>query len=262
MESNKPQNILAINASLRGTRGVSHFLISKIFEGAEAHGASCEAINLAEMNLRHCTGCKKCQILSNAQKCIFDSKDDVALIFEKIRKADIIIYATPIYVFGLSSLLKILLERTFYTAKVDQLCITENGLIFHDIDASISSKPFVSLILCDNIEALTTKNTALFFKTYSNFTNSTNIGQLIRPSAHLLQAKEVETEQQIVIRQIEKAYVQSGRELALKGYISKKTQKIANQDIIVVPKIVKLLLKLGIGRSKLNEKLQAHIQRH
>ncbi len=261
MQSNKLQNILAINSSLRGARGISHFLISKIFEGAEAHGASCEVINLAEMNLRHCTGCRKCQFLGNVQKCIFDDKDDVAQIFKKIRKADIIIYATPIYVFGLSSLLKILLERTFYTAKVDQLCVTDNGLIFHDIDASISSKPFVSLILCDNIEAQTTKNTLLFFKTYRNFTNSTNIGQLIRPSAHLLQAKEVETKQQIAIWEIEKAYVQSGRELALKGNISKKTQKVANQDIVVVPKIVKLLLRLGIGRSKLNEKIEAHKQK-
>ncbi len=262
MESNKLQNILAINSSLRGARGISHFLINKIFEGAKAHGASCEVINLAEMNLRHCTGCKKCQILGNEQTCIFDNKDDVAHIFEKIRKADIIIYATPIYVFGLSSLLKILLERTFYTSKVDQLCVTGNGLVFHDIDASISSKPFVSLILCDNIEALTTKNTSIFFKTYGNFTNSTNIGQLIRPSANLLQAKEIEREQQIVIWEIENAYVQSGRELALQGYISKKTQKIANQDIIVIPKIAKVFLKLGIARKKLNEKIQAHMQRH
>jgi len=46
---------------------------------------------------------------------VYDGKDDVRAVFKKMAEADLIIYATPVYVFGMSGLLKIFLERMYAT---------------------------------------------------------------------------------------------------------------------------------------------------
>ncbi|PIE79742.1 MAG: hypothetical protein CSA11_10980 [Chloroflexi bacterium] len=252
MEQNQDMKILAINSSFRGSKGISSDIIDKIFLGARGYGANCESINLVEYNIKRCIGCKKCQVLGNQKRCIFNKLDDVDIIFTKIRNADIVIYSTPIYVLTISSLLKTLLERTFYTSKVDDICVTNTGLFFHDIDTSISSKPFVSLILCDNIETLTTKNAISFFETYSMFTDSENLGILVRKSASLFRETDVDIKKQKIIDCINDAYIEAGKELVTNGRISSKTLSTANQDIIRVPKVIKLLLKFDFFRNNID----------
>jgi hypothetical protein len=44
-----------------------------------------------------------------------------------------------------------------------------NGLIHHHINPAISSKPFVPLVVCSNLEHETTKNITSYFKTYARF---------------------------------------------------------------------------------------------
>ncbi len=244
--------ILAINSSLRGSKGVSHYIIGRILSGARECGAKCESINLAEYKMRRCVGCRRCQMVGRKKKCIFDNFDDVEEIFNKIRNSDIVIYSTPVYIFTISSLLKTLLERTFYTSRSDDIEITDSGLFFHDIDTSVSRKPFVALILCDNIETLTTKNAISYFETYSKFTGSKNLGVLIRRSAGLFKAGSRDPKQQKLIARIDDAYTQAGRELALDRRISSRTLSIANQNIIRVPKIVKLLLKFSFFRNRID----------
>ncbi len=245
----KALKVLAINSSLRGKKGVSAYIIEKIFSGARDCNANCELIHLVDYNIKHCTACNQCQNNHVSSQCVFEKADDVEFIFQKIRAADIIIYATPVYVFTISSLLKTLLERTFYTSKVDSITLTNTGLFFHDIDRAISSKPFLALILCDNIEERTIKNAVSFFKTYSKFTESKRLGILIRKSAGLYKTNTQDLKKNKRIQEISCAYREVGRELAKRGTVSRKTLRIANQEIIHVPKVIKALLKVKFFRN-------------
>lgn len=72
--------------------GYTHFLIEKLFEGAKKEGAECEEITLAKLKINICTGCGVCHTEKHLLKCIYEEKDDdVAMIFEKMREAEIII---------------------------------------------------------------------------------------------------------------------------------------------------------------------------
>ena len=242
--------ILAINSSFRGAKGFSYFLINKIFDGAKEQGAECEVINLSELKMNHCIDCQACQQQEHYLKCVFEDKDDIAMVFNKMREADIIIYSTPVYVLEMSSLLKTLFERSYSTAKITEFNITKSGLFFHHVDKDISTKPFVPLVVCDNLENQTPKNIISFFKTYAKFMDTEIVGMLVRKSSGMFGFNRKEGNKNPVVLSVYNSYIQAGREIAMTGRISKKTQKNANQPMIKIPFFIKTMLKLGLGKDK------------
>lgn len=245
--------ILAINSSFRGSKGFSKFLIDKLFEGAREEGAKCENINLAELRINHCIDCQVCQKPDHFLKCVFNDKDDVAMIYNKMREADVIVFATPVYIFEMSSLLKMLLERNYSTAKVGEFNLTKSGLFFHHVDKDITQKPFIALVVCDNLENETPKNIVSFFKTYARFMDAEIVGTLVRKSAGMFGFNQKEKNKSPIVLSVYDSYVQAGRELASVGRISKSTQKKANKPMVRMPFFVKPMLKLGFGRRKIVE---------
>lgn len=244
--------ILAINSSFRGPKGVSAFLIDKLFKGAMEKGAECETIHLAELQINHCIDCQLCQTPGHFLKCTFDEKDDASFVFSKMREADLIIFATPVYVLGMSSLLKTLFERFYSTAKVGEFHLTKSGMFFHHGDQALV-KPFLPLVVYDNLETEMPKNIISYFKTYSKFADADLVGTLIRKSAGMLGLFESPTSNHAISNSIFEAYVQAGRELVTQKKISKPTEKKANQPIIRLPFFVKPMLKLGIGRDQIEK---------
>ena len=218
-------------------KGCSQFLIDKIFQGARGAGAECESITLAQLNITPCIGCSVCQTEKHYLKCVFEDKDDVKIVFDKMRNADLIIFATPVYVFAMSSKLKALLERTHSTANVGDLKVSRSGMFSHAIDRDLCSKPFVTLICYDNIEDATPKNVISYFNTYSKFMDSPCRGHLVRNAGILTgHGKNPDREKAFPrILQVYSAYVQAGRELAANGRISRSTLLKANQEVVPVP---------------------------
>lgn len=235
--------------------GFSSFLIDKIFEGAREVGADCEKLNLTELKLTQCIGCQTCQTSEHRLKCIFNDKDDAANIYDKMRKADIIVFSTPIYMLGMSSHLKILFERYFSTAKVDEFKVTKSGLFFHDVDKDITQKPFVAIVVCDNLEDEIPRNTVSYFKQYAKFMDAQMVGLLVRKSAGMFKFDQQAKELNPTVSDVYDAYVQAGKELVLLGKIQKPTQKRANQSLVRVPFFVKPMLKLGLGKEKIEAKV-------
>jgi len=229
--------LLAINSSLRGEHGHTGYLIGKIFEGAEGAGATCESIILSRLKINRCLACDKCQKKEHYLRCVHEDKDDVKMIFDKMAAADIIIYATPVYVFAMSSLLKALIERMHGTGNCSDLRESKSGLIFHHINSEISSKPFVTLVCCSNIENETPKNVIAYFQTFAKFMDARQAGLLVRNGGVIADYGMDASRQQIFpkLKKVYDAYIAAGRELAIKGTISHKTQKAANQEIVPIP---------------------------
>lgn len=235
--------ILAINASFRGDNGYTKFLIDKLYEGAAGAGAKFEIINLAGLSINRCIACQVCQTEKHRLQCIHN--DDAEMVFSKMRTADIILFATPIYVLDISSLLKMLLERLYSTCEIEHFKITKSGLPFHDIDSSICSKKFVYLITCDNALKETAKSAVTFFETYAKFMDTKIIGALIRRTGALAgHGRDAEREKMFpVLQGIYAAYNQAGKELATLGKIRFSTQRRANKPIVYVPFFLKYLVK-------------------
>lgn len=245
--------ILAINSSFRGEIGFSKVLLDKLFEGAQQEGAECEILNLTEFKINHCIDCQVCQKPDHFLKCVFEDKDDTAFIFSKMRQADIIVFATPVYTLGISSLLKTLFERYYSTSNIKKFNITKSGLFFHNVDNEISNKPFVALVVYDNLEDEMPKNIISYFKTYAKFSDIEMAGTLIRKSAGMFKSQNKEQNNARIISEVYNSYILAGKELATLKKIKKSTEKKANQPIIKIPVMAKLMLKFGLGRDKVLE---------
>ena len=97
--------ILVITTSLRA-RSNSDILAERMIEGAHDAGHEVEKISLKGKQIKFCIGCMSCQ---RTHKCV--QKDDAAEIAEKVRRADTLVFVTPIYYYEMSGQMKTLLDR-------------------------------------------------------------------------------------------------------------------------------------------------------
>jgi multimeric flavodoxin WrbA len=238
--------ILAINASYRGDRGYTRVLLDKLVSGATAAGAECEIVTLAHFKLNHCLACDKCQTEEHYLSCVLKEKDDVQQIFQKMSDADLFVFAAPVYVFGISVLLKTLLDRTHGMSDCSKLILTKSGLLFHHTNRSVSGKPFAAVICYDNVENATPANSISYFKTYARFQDVRLAGILVRNAGRLAGHGKMPSREQFFpkLTEVYKAYEQAGYELAKQKYISRSTQRKANQEIVPV-KLFSILKQIG-----------------
>ena len=133
--------------------------------------------------------------------------------------------------------MKTFLDRIYASGDVNALCLSKSGLFFHYINAKICSKPFVSLVCCDNLEAETPRNVVAYFRTYARFMDAPHVGELVRNGGKLCGYGHGSRKQACLpkIERVYTAYEQAGRELALSRKIHPKTQRQANQEIIPIP---------------------------
>lgn len=244
--------IIAINSSYRGTEGYTQFLINKLFKGAQKRGASCENIVLTEYKIYPCRSCGCCHTEEQYLRCVFHEKDDVRIIFKKMQDADLIIYATPVYLFTLSGLLKILIDRFYSTMDITNFRLSKSGKLYHHVNGSLNSKPFVLLTCYNSIEDEVAMNILSYFKTYARYMDAKNVGTLVRNGGRLTgHGKDPQREEKFrKVLEVYKAYEQAGSELATSGYIRSSTQRIANQEIIDFP-FFNLFKKLKAVKRKL-----------
>ena len=84
----------------------SEALAEAFARGAADAGNDVEIIRMREKNMRFCLGCFACQ---RTGKCVI--KDDMAEIVPKMERADVLVFATPIYYYEMSGQMKTLLDR-------------------------------------------------------------------------------------------------------------------------------------------------------
>ena len=98
-------NVLVISTSLRA-KSNSDVLTERLIAGAQDAGHAVEHISLKGKEIKYCIGCLSCM---KTQRCV--QKDDAAGIAEKVKQADVLVFATPIYYYEMSGQMKTLLDR-------------------------------------------------------------------------------------------------------------------------------------------------------
>lgn len=99
------KKVLVISTSLRG-RSNSEILARECEKGARDAGNDVEFFSLRGKEIRFCIGCLSCQ---KTGCCVL--KDDVSEIMAKVKEAETIVFATPIYYYEMSGQMKTLLDR-------------------------------------------------------------------------------------------------------------------------------------------------------
>ena len=97
--------VIVISTSLRA-KSNSDILTEQLIAGAKDAGHEVEHISLKGKKIGFCIGCLACQ---KTQQCVL--KDDAIEIAEKVKNADTLVFATPIYYYEMSGQMKTLLDR-------------------------------------------------------------------------------------------------------------------------------------------------------
>ena len=92
--------------------GNTELLAEHTLKAIAEEGLNTELIRLADMEIKPCNACMACQ---KEEKCSI--KDDLFPIYLKMKEADGIILASPVYFGSATSLIKGLMERSGYIAR-------------------------------------------------------------------------------------------------------------------------------------------------
>lgn len=82
-------------------------LVSAILDGASKNKHATEKVYLYNSKIEPCIDCKACK--KGNYQCIL--KDSMAKLYPKLEKADVIIFGTPLYWYGASAKMKLLIDR-------------------------------------------------------------------------------------------------------------------------------------------------------
>jgi multimeric flavodoxin WrbA len=91
-------------------RGNSSTLAAKLAAGAKAGGAQVETFYLHGMDIKPCTACGGCRKKAHVD-CVIE--DDMQILYPKLRSADVIVIASPIYWFSVSAQTKLFMDRWY-----------------------------------------------------------------------------------------------------------------------------------------------------
>lgn len=103
------KKIIIVESSPRHN-GNSTLLARQVAAGARSLGAEVDTIHLRGMEISPCIACDACQE-SLKRDCVIN--DDMKAIYPRLRAADAIVYATPIYWFTVSGQIKLFMDRCY-----------------------------------------------------------------------------------------------------------------------------------------------------
>jgi putative NADPH-quinone reductase len=126
MTASERTYVLAFNSSPRKEKGFTDMVLGRFLAGAEEEGAGTEVVYLARKKIADCVGCVNCWFKTPG---VCRHKDDVPALHEKMREADILVYATPLYVCNMNGIMKRFLDRIMPLAEPYQEY--EDGVCSH-----------------------------------------------------------------------------------------------------------------------------------
>lgn len=106
-------NVLIINGSPR-VNGNTSIAVREMENVFKEEGIETEILNVGNLDIRGCIACGKCGELG---KCVFD--DIVNETAEKLKSADGLVVASPVYYASANATLIALLDRLFHSSSYD-----------------------------------------------------------------------------------------------------------------------------------------------
>ena len=100
--------VIVINAAPRMEAGNTQMILNPFLVGLRGEGAQVDVALLARKKIKRCLGCFTCYAKTPG-RCVHS--DDMQGLTERIRVADMLLLATPVYIDGMTSLAKTFLDR-------------------------------------------------------------------------------------------------------------------------------------------------------
>jgi len=225
--------ILALNSSPRKERGGTALVLNAFLEGAMEAGAEIELLHVCDLEVKPCLGCFACWIKTPGV-CV--QKDDMKDLLAKRQEADALILATPVFVDGMTSKMKAVLDRSiplvqpFFEIR-DNHC--RHPPLREQKPIKVVLVSVSGFIEMDNFDPLVTH-----IQAFCKNLNGEYAGAVLRPLGAQLQ---IFKQMGLRVDDVFDAIKQAGRELVQKGTISLKTQETISREIVPREEYVKHL---------------------
>lgn len=215
--------ILAINGSPRGKQGNTERIVENFMLGAKQAGAEIETVYLNEKEIHHCTGCFGCWTTTPG-KCVL--KDDMAELLEKVKKADVRVFATPLYYCTVTGMMKDFMDRLLPLVNSEM----KSGEIRDDHPPRFKRSTPVRTVLISNCGFPGKYNFSALLETFKVITKNQLSASILRSQGGILGVGEKETDE--LLAPYFTAVRDAGRQVVESGAISPETQLLLDADLL------------------------------
>ena len=220
--------VVAINGSPDIEKGNTARILTPFLEGMEEAGASVELFYAKRLNVKPCTGEFYCWNKKPGQ-CYID--DSMQLLYPKLREADILVLATPVYI-PLPGEIQNLINRM--VPLVEEALKKRNGRTRARFRADVKIKKFV-LVSSSGWWEMGNFGTVLrIVKELAKDVNVEFAGALLRPHVGFLAENKEKADK------IFAAARQAGSQLIKEGRIAKDLLRIIGQPLVSQEKCLRL----------------------
>ena len=222
--------ILAVQGSPRPKASNTDVILQEFLKGARSQGAETETIYLKEKDIDSCVGCYTCWAKTPGV-CIF--KDDMPELLEKVRECNILVFATPLYNFNMSSLLKGFLERLL---PLYDPHLAKTGETYRHPERYEVSWKMVLVSTCGFPEISHFDGLRHIFSHIERVGQVPLIGELLMPAGELLKQEGLREKVQVVLQ----AAYRAGVEVLRDGRVSKETEAQIQKPLITADEIAEM----------------------
>jgi multimeric flavodoxin WrbA len=209
-------NVLAINGSPHMDEGNTALILNPFLDGMREAGADVELFYTRKLKIGPCNGDMSCWF-KNPGKCGQD--DDMQMLLPKIKEADVIVWASPVYYAGITGPLKNLMDRQLPLYMSGELAAKRQKIVL------ISSCGFWGISMFDPIIA---QMKAIYARPDGS---SELVGALLRPGADAMRSLMAGKGKAILDRVVGAAK-EAGRQLINEGKISDELQRVVSEKLM------------------------------
>ncbi|MDD1708163.1 MAG: flavodoxin family protein [Methanoregulaceae archaeon] len=226
--------IIAFNGSPRAEQSNTHVMVEAFLAGAESAGAETENIFLARKKIKHCLGCFGCW-WKTPGTCV--QSDDMAELIEKYLSADVVIFATPLYIDNVSGIMKNFMDRIIPMGD-PHFEKDPHGEVRH-VPGKKRDPKFVMMANSGYPEQTHFQVLRLLARRMARNFDTEIVGEIYRGGGSLLQEEELKPWIDAYKVQLRKA----GWEIVKEGKISPLTTRNLEQPLIPAPDYVDIYVK-------------------
>jgi len=217
--------VLAFNSSPNRQNGNTALILNPFLKGMKQAGAEIDLYYTKTLKINPCQACYAC-IMKTHGKCT--QQDDMQQLNLKLKEADIIVFATPLYFDGMTSTMKTLIERLWLPSGIPYLEVRK-GRVRHPINKETKAAKIALVSNCgfwdrENFDPLLAHIEAICENTQLEFA-----GALLRPHGPTL---AMMLKNGAPVQDVLDAAEEAGKQLVTKGKISQKTLDTVSRDLI------------------------------
>lgn len=227
--------VLAFNASPLMEKGNTALLLEPFLRGMREEGCDVELLYMRRLHVEPCLGDRGCWTKTPG-KCV--QNDDAKTLLPKIREADIIVFATPVYVDGMPGTLKNLIDRLIPT--IEPYFVIQEKHCRHPPRQPHKHSKVVLVSNCgfwekDNFDPLVMHMRAICKNASWEY-----VGALLRPHGEALGYM---LRKGMPVQDVLDAAKNAGKELVKTGKISEENLKIVSRDLVSLKNYVEMTNK-------------------